>query len=319
MYELLKKLTQAYGPSANEKSVASIIEEEIKPYVDEVKKDAMGNLIAVKKGGSKKILLSAPMDECCFLSTHIEDNGYIRFSVLSPIDALDIVNSNVVYENGIMGVIKPEDSKSDMKLQNLYINVGAKNVEDANKKLPLGTCAVLKGEYYESDLTVMSPALAGRAACMCLIDVIKNLPEKLEADMHFLFSVQNKLGARGSKVAAQCINPDIAVSIDAACCSAHDYSGKGPVLKLRNKSMVSTPDLIKCFRSIADKCELPLQEQVAVNDISDVDGVIEAGIDAEVISIALPVKNYQSSSEIVYKSDIENLKKLIANFICCGN
>lgn len=315
MDNLLEKLAKVYGPSANEKQVANIIEVEIKPYVDEIKKDAMGNLLAVKKGGNKKVLICAPMDQYGFLSTHIEDDGRIRFSVLSPINALDILNSNVVYENGIIGVIKSEEIKSDLKLQDLFITIGEKDAESVKNKVPLGSCAVLKGDYYENDSIIMSPALDGRAGCICIIDVIKNLPENLDADIYFLFSVQNKIESRGNKIIAQCINPDICVSIDSVSCSENDYSGNGPVLRLRDKNMVSSNKLIKCFNNIAETYELPLQQQVAVNDVSGADGIIAAGIDAEAISIALPIKNYQSSSEIVYKSDIEFLKKLMINFV----
>lgn len=315
MYDLLKKLTQVYGPSANEKRVRDIIEEEIKPYVDEIRKDAIGNLIAIKKGGNKKALIIAPMDQCCFLSTYVEDNGRIKFSVLFPIEPLEIVNNNVVFENNIIGVIKTEELKGPIKLQDLYINVGEKDDKSVKEKLSLGASAVLKGDFHENNLNIMSPALDGRAACLCLIEVIKNLPKNVGTDMYFLFSAQSKLGSRGSKVISQAINPNIAISIDSASCKEHDYSGKGPVIRLRDKNMVSHPNLIKYFKDIASNYKLPLQEQIAMNDISDVDGVVEAGIDAEVLSIALPIINHKSSNEIVYKSDIKNLKKLLLAFI----
>lgn len=315
MDNLLERLTRAYGPSSNEKQAAAIIEDEIKPYVDEIKRDDMGNLLALKKGGNKKILISTPMDQFGFLLTHIEDNGHIRFSNLSPINAIDILNSNVLYENGVVGVIKSEECKSDMVLRNLYIDIGEKDAVGVKERLSLGSCAVLKGDYYENDYMVMSPGLDGRAGCMCLIDLIKNLPENLGADIYFLFSVQGKIEARGNKVTAQCINPDIAISIDSASCREYDYSGKGPVLRLRDKNMISSNKLIKYIKNIADAYKLPLQQQVAVDDISDVDGVITAGIDAEVISIALPIKNYNSSSEILYKRDIEGLKKILMDFV----
>lgn len=315
MYKLLEELTKIYGPSANEKRVADVIEREIKPYVDEIKRDKMGNLVAIKKGGDKKVLFSVSMDQHGFLSTHIEDNGDIRFSVLSPINAFDILNSNVVYENGITGVIKSEKINNDTKLQDLYIDVGEKNFERVEEKLPLGSCAVLKGTYYENDSMIISSALGGRAECVCLIDVIKNLPENLNADIYFLFSAQSRIEARGNKVISQCINPNIAISIDSAACDKYDYSGKGPVLRLRDKNMISNNALVKSFRNTADNHNLHFQEQVAVDDISDVDGVVKAGIDAETISIALPVKYYLSSSEIIYKSDFMNLQELLTSFI----
>lgn len=318
MSRILKRLIETYGPSANEELVADIIEEEIKPYIDDIRRDKMGNLIGLKKGeiGSKKVFISAPMDQSCFLSTHIEGNGNIKFSVLSEIHALEIINSNVAYENNITGVIKLEESKNEINLSNLYINIGENNSEEVIKKLPLGSSSVLKGEYYENDSIIMAPALNTRAACLCLIEVIKNLDKNINEDLYFVFSCQSKLGARGAQIAAQCISPDIALSIDTTSTKSGNVEiGCGPVLRLRDKNMVSSPNLISSVISKVCTNDVSLQEQVAINEISDVDGVVQSGIDAETISIAIPIKNYGTSSEIVCKRDIEMLENLLLDYL----
>ena len=76
MLNLINKLTKTFGVSGNEENIREVIKEEIKDYVDEIRKDVLGNLIAVKKGSGKKILLSAHMDEIGIMVTHIEDNGF---------------------------------------------------------------------------------------------------------------------------------------------------------------------------------------------------------------------------------------------------
>lgn len=318
MSEILRRLIEAYGPSANEELVADIIEEEIKPYVDNITRDKIGNLIALKKGkgGSRKVFISVPMDQNCFLSTHIESNGNIKFSMLSGTNVLEIINSNVLYENNITGVINLEESEAEISPSNLYINIGESNSEEVIKKLPIGSSAVLRGVYYENDSIIMASALDTRAACMCLIEVIKKLVTDVNSDLYFVFSCQSKLGARGAQIAAQCISPDMALSIDTSSTKLGNIEiGCGPVLRLRDKNMVSNHNLISSIRNVAYKNNIYLQEQVAINEISDVDGVVQAGIDAEAASIAIPIKNYETSSEIISKNDMEIIESLLLNYL----
>ena len=78
--ELLKKLTEAIAPSGSEEEAREVISSAIAPYVDEIYTDALGNLIAHKKGTGKKIMLTAHMDEIGVMATYIDDNGFVRFS-----------------------------------------------------------------------------------------------------------------------------------------------------------------------------------------------------------------------------------------------
>ena len=127
MRDLVKKLTDTYGPSGNEELVSQVIREEIESYVDEIKTDVMGNLIGIKKGNGKgkRIMLAAHMDQIGLMVTHIDDKGFLRFSNLGGISVANSINRRVLFQNGVAGVIGYEteiDSWKDITMAKLYID-----------------------------------------------------------------------------------------------------------------------------------------------------------------------------------------------------
>ena len=127
MISVLKKLVNATGISGREAQVRDLIKEEITPYVDGVETDAMGNLIAHKKGNGKKLLFAAHTDSIGFFVTFIEKNGAIRVSPVGDIDFLAFSYSEVVSENGVKGVIVSEKDGEIPKADSVYIDIGAKS------------------------------------------------------------------------------------------------------------------------------------------------------------------------------------------------
>ena len=145
MKDLIKKVTEAFGPSGAEDSVREVIRKEVEPYVDEISVDALGNLIAHKKGtGGKKIILDGHMDEIGLMVTHIDDKGFLRFGNIGGVNPFVALGQRVYFENGTMGVIGSErvDDPKDLKLEKLFIDIGAKDKEEAEGKVSVGTsCA----------------------------------------------------------------------------------------------------------------------------------------------------------------------------------
>ena len=135
--ELLKKLCLTYSPSGNEEKICSLIMEEAKPYADDMYKDALGNLIVRKKGNGKKLMLCAHMDEIGLAVTYIDDNGFLRFGSVGGVDAIFSLYQSVEFENGTRGVISYEediDSIKNIKLNKMFIDIGAKDKNEALKK-----------------------------------------------------------------------------------------------------------------------------------------------------------------------------------------
>ena len=87
------------------KLLENYIEEEIKDYVDEIRIDDLGNLIARKKGNGKKIMIAAHMDQIGLMVTDIDENGFLRFTNIGGISPFITLSQQVIFENGTVGVI----------------------------------------------------------------------------------------------------------------------------------------------------------------------------------------------------------------------
>ena len=155
MYNLIKNLNTAAGVSGRENGIANKILTYIAPLTDKVWQDPMGNLIAVKKGkseGAKKIMLCAHMDEIGFMVTHIDERGFIKIAPIGGINFISACFTYVISENGVRGVLVPVSgtAPADIKADKVYIDIGAKDKKDAEKKvkiltesLNMGICARL--------------------------------------------------------------------------------------------------------------------------------------------------------------------------------
>ena len=145
---LIKELTNICGVSGDEGAVREYIREKIAPYADEITVDTIGNLIALKKGDSKKkIMLAAHMDEVGFIVSKINDKGYIEFKTVGGIDTRVMLSKKVVIgKNKIPGVIgikaihlqEKSERKTMPKTRDLYIDIGAENKEEAEKLIAWG-------------------------------------------------------------------------------------------------------------------------------------------------------------------------------------
>ena len=151
--ELLKQLTQINSPSGNEENIVNFIEEEIKSYVDEIYRDNFGNLIAHKKGTGKRVMFDAHTDEIGVMAMFIEDNGYVRISNLGGVSAYNALHKRVKFLNGIEGVVSVDSTRDDvlksLTVSDLYIDIGAKDKEEAENKISVGDVASFIGEFLD--------------------------------------------------------------------------------------------------------------------------------------------------------------------------
>ena len=109
MKELIKKLTEAYGPSGREEQIREIIRTEVEPLADEVREDTLGNLIAHKSGvgGGKRVMLAAHMDEIGIMVSYVDAKGFLRFTPIGGVNLATLVGGRVRFSDGAVGVIAP--------------------------------------------------------------------------------------------------------------------------------------------------------------------------------------------------------------------
>ncbi|WP_353097115.1 M42 family metallopeptidase [Tissierella praeacuta] len=322
-FELLKELAEIYGPSSNEYIIRQYIVNEIKDYVDEMEIDALGNLIARKKGNGKKVMISAHMDQIGLMVIDIDEKGFLRFTNVGGISPVVSISQQVVFENGTIGVIyaEPVDDISKLKLENMYIDIGAFSKEEAEKKISIGDICIYKSEYVENENVVFTPYLDDRVGCFIAIEALKSIKNPIN-DLYFVFSVQEEVGLRGAKTAAYRVSPDVGISLDVTSNGdtpkAKRFAiglNKGAAIKVKDNSIICHPKVKELLVSLAKNNEIPYQMEVLEFGGTD-SGAIhinKEGVPSGVISV--PTRYVHSTIEMASKDDIINCTKLLVKFL----
>lgn len=321
--ELLKKLVTAYGPASNEGIIRSIIIDEIKEYVDEYNVDNLGNLIAHKKGNGKKIMISAHMDQIGLMVTDIDKDGFIRFGNIGGISPSISLSQKVLFENGTMGAIfaEPVDDLSKLKLENMYIDIGARNNKEAEEKVNVGDICIYYSEFIDNEHVVFTSYLDDRVGCYVAIETLKNL-NATDNDLYFVFSVQEEVGLRGAKTAAYSIDPDFGIAIDV---TAHGDTPKakrfaiglhkGTAIKVKDNSIITHPLVRNNLVELAKVNDIKYQMEVLEFGGTDSGAIhtTKEGVPSGVISI--PTRYVHSTVEMASKDDIMESVRLLKAYL----
>ncbi|MBP5755241.1 MAG: M28 family peptidase, partial [Clostridia bacterium] len=204
MYNTIKKYISCFSVTGSEKYLADVIAEDMAPYADSITTDPMGNLICFKKGkdSSKRMMFAAHMDEIGFVVTYIEKNGYIRVSNVGGINAVASSSHEVEFINGTKGVLIFESGTSEYNVKKLYVDIGAKDRKDAEKKVHVGDYLALTQNIVRlGNRRIAGKAMDDRLGCAVIAEAAK-LIKTPAYDTYFVFTTQEEVGLRGSKAAA---------------------------------------------------------------------------------------------------------------------
>lgn len=317
--ELMKNLSDCFSPSGREKNIREMIINEIKDYADEVKVDALGNLIARKKGTCKKILFSAHMDQIGLIITHVDEKGFLRFSNVGGLHAKELIGLRMVFDNGLEGVVCSEeiDDKEKVEMKKLFLDVASTSKDFVKNNFRVGDMCVFKSEYYETEDCVICKAADDRIGCYILIEALKNHP-KTDNDVYYVFSVQEEVGCRGAKTAGYSINPDLAIAIDVTATGDTEDGikmdvklGEGAAIKIMDKSIITHPEVKDLLTDLAIENNIKYQYEVLEFGGTDAGPIhtSRGGVPSGVISI--PTRNLHSSGEIFSKQDVMECIKLV--------
>ncbi len=324
MYATLKKLVGAFGVSGRENDVASVIEKEIAPYVDEIKRDALGNIIALKRGhGGKKVALCAHMDEIGFMATYIEDNGYIRIAPMGGINCVAAAFSEVVFENGVKGVLVLEDSckPEDIDCAKMAVDIGASSAKEAARRVKIGDCLSLAhGVTRFGANRAFGRPLDNRLGCAVLIEAARKTGGSAN-DVYYVFSVQEEVGCRGAGPAAYSVDADVALNVDVcgtgdrlSCPPMAVKLGKGAAIKVRDRAVICSPEVTETLRGIAKERGIAYQNEITVGGSTDTSVLQSARAGAAVGAVSVPLRYIHSGVECVDLRDASAAAELVAEF-----
>lgn len=331
-YKLLEKLCMSNGISGDEKNIRKIILDEIKDYCEKIEIDNLGNIIALKKGKSspkKKLILSAHMDEVGFILTNITEDGFLKFTTVGGIDE-KIIPGKCVYigKNNILGVIgvKPihlidtPHRQDPIDINDMYIDIGAKDKNDALKYIGLGDSIHFKSSFEINGDIIKSKALDDRAGCYILINLIKS---DLPFDTYFTFVTQEEVGLRGSTVAAYTVNPDSAIVIETTTASDIPYNkeedyvckiNNGAVISFMDKSTIYNKEYYDMALDLANKNNIKVQQKSTVAGGNDAGAIHKSRSGVKTIALSLPCRYLHSETSLISTKDllnVENLAKLL--------
>lgn len=325
--KLLEKLCNAIGVSGDEGEVRKIVLEEIKPYADEVKVDALGNVLAVKRGrGAKRlrVMVDAHMDEVGFFIVADEGEGIYRFDTVGGIDVRHLVGKQVLVGRdrtpGVIGgkpvhLMEGDEYTRKVPLDALRIDMGL------GGKAKVGDRAGFATKFRRVGQSIMSKAIDDRIGVATLIELLKHAPSNI--DLCAAFAVQEEIGLRGAKVAAQYFQPDMGIAIDSTPANdlpVHDggeniaYNtrlGHGPAIYIADGSTFHDQRLVRFLSEVGDAEKIPYQFRQPGGGGTD-SGAIQRALDGiPTVSVSVPHRYTHSPVSI---SRVDDWKNTLALF-----
>jgi endoglucanase len=318
--ELIKKLTETYGPSGHEEPIREVIRAEVEPLADEIRVDALGNLIAVKKGqgGGKKIMLAAHMDEIGVIISYVDDKGFLRAQPIGGLDLTTMAGGRVQFADGAIGVLAPEkrqEFRKEPEISKLFIDVGATDPQEAKKRL--GQAAVFVRPFADLGQRIVAKAFDDRIGCAVLVEVLRRLDETPH-EVYFVFSVQEEVGLRGARTGAYGLEPEVGIAIDITASADTPEApkmamklGAGPCIKVMDGGMIAHPGVKNLLIETAEANDLPYQLEVLAHGSTDAAAIqlARGGVAAGCVSLAC--RYYHTPSEMLDMSDVENTIALL--------
>jgi len=335
-YEFFKRLLSTPGPSGYEGAAAEVWREEARKFA-EVRGDRMGNSLAtIGAGGGPRVMLAGHVDEIGLMVTHIDDKGLIRFTGVGGWDPQVLVGQRVRLQTrggevvGVIGkkaihVMEAEERKKVSEIKGLWIDIGAKDADEAKERVRVGDAGVLDQDLVElPNGRIASRSVDNRMGAFVVLEALRLLSEEaVNAEVVAVACVQEEIGLYGARGAAFGLDPHAAIAVDVTHATDtpgvskdengdHDL-GSGPVIaRASNLSPLVSEGLI----SAAEAAEIPYTLQADSRSTgTDADAIHfqRAGIATGLVSC--PNRYMHSPNEVVDLQDVENCARVIAAYI----
>ena len=341
MKELLEKLVVTPGVAGREDRIRDVVAKEMKPLVDELSVDVMGNLVGHRKPRKGKkgltVMLAAHMDQIGFYVRHVDSKkGFIRFVTAGGFDPKTLVAQRVVVHGkkdlpGVIGtkpvhIMTDEEKRRPVKLEQLYIDVGLPG-KKVSSLVSEGDPITPVGGFQDMGDCWCSRAMDDRIGVYVMLEALRKVARSRKGhavDLYTVATVQEEVGLRGATVAAFGIEPQVAVAVDVtlACdvpgVGEHEQItefGKGAAISILNGSLISNPMLVERFKSIAKKNRIPFQMDILPRGGTDAGAMQRARKGSAAITISIPSRYIHSTVEMVHKKDVKACIDLLAAYI----
>lgn len=322
---LLKKICEVAGAPGHEQRVRELVIKEVKPLVDSITVDNMGNVTAFKKGKkNKKVMIAAHMDEISFMVTHVDEKGFLRFIPLGGFDPKTLTAQRVIVHGkkdiiGVMGtkpihIMTPEERGKIVPITDYFIDLGMPKKE-VDKIVRQGDVVTRERELIEMGTCVNCKSLDNRLSVFILIETLRSL-KNTPYDVYGVFTVQEEVGIRGASTSALQIQPDFAFGLDVTLAydtpGARDHEmitelGKGTAIKIMDSSVICDYRMVKFMKQTAEKNKIKYQTEILPAGGTDTAGMQRMTAGGSISGcISIPTRHIHQVIEMADKTDIAN-------------
>ncbi len=310
----------------------AVVLDAIRDHVDEIKVDALGNVLAFKRGTGRqrlRVMLDAHMDEVGLMVVgyDIDGRGFLKVRSVGGIDSRLLPGTLLqVGPERIPGVIgiKPihlleRGDDKVLKLKELVVDIGAKDKDEAKKFAPLGTYATFATQFRELGPTVTGKAFDDRAGCAVLVELLQG--ERFTFDFYAAFTVQEEVGLRGARVAAYAIDPDCAFAFEGTIADdipkyKKDVSpttelGKGPAITVMDRSFIADRRLVRLLTDTATELDIPYQIKQPGVGGTDAGIIHQTREGVPSVAVAVPCRYIHSQVGLLSLADFNNTVRLM--------
>ena len=338
--ELLGDLSERFGVAGFEDDVRSRLEELVRPYVDEMRVDPLGNLIAERRGsGGPRLMLDAHMDEIGFMVSYVEEGGWLRVVPVGGWDerivaahALTIRAEGGRKVRGIFGtlpphVLKQADREKPLTLEDSFVDVGAESAaEVAELGIRVGSPAVIAYPFgrLNGGAAVVGKALDDRAGCAVLVRTLEALAgETLDVTLFANFAVSEELGLRGARTAAVQIEPDIALALEGTIAAdlpgvaparQPTRLGQGPAVTVMDQTILVSPVVVQALTDLAEAEGIPYQYKLPAVGGTDAGAIHVSGKGVLAGVVSVPCRYIHSPFSTLRLDDFEHTVRLTTAF-----
>lgn len=356
--ELLRRLCETPGVPGREERVRELILDEVQDLFDDYEIDPMGSLIcrrlprgAVKGGGTRavepsddpsdpeptRVMLACHMDEIGFYVTSIDSKGYIRLNPAGGFDTRNLFSRRVLVctrdHGDLVGVMNPggkpvhissaEERKKVPEVQEFFVDLGL-DADAVKERVRIGDMVVLHEPFEVVGTKVVSKALDNRIACWLGIESIRQMAEANAphaAEIYVAFTVQEEVGLRGAKTAANVVQPDIGIGIDVTLScdtpgvseeEAVTHQGKGCGIHVMDGSFIADYRLVDEMEDLAKKHKIPHQRTILARGGQDGAAMQQAMGGARAMGIVVGTRYIHTVTEMADQRDLAAARDLLA-------
>jgi endoglucanase len=335
--ELLKQLSEVAGISGWEDRVCTLVEKELKGLVDDVRSDALGNIIAHKKGKGPKVMIAAHMDEIGFYVKHVDDKGFLRVQNVGGFDTRNLFARQVTVhttKGDLLGLMNPggkfplmatpEERNKVPTVPEFFIDLGS-SVEDVKKQVKVGDPVTLRQEAKELGRFFTGKAMDDRVAMFVVLETLKHLKgKKFPYDVYVVFTTQEEVGLRGAITSAYGVEPEIGIALDVTLAAdtpgspadqAVTEMGKGVAIKVMDGYSISHRGLVQTFVNLAEKKKITHQMEVLPSGGTDAAGIQKSRAGVPSVTLSIPTRYIHTVTECVHLDDVTATIDLLAAYL----